>query len=908
MSDTERAELEEDRSDEQHPGGGTDGESSVTLPVLTLTSGVVLPQMVLTVALETEEATAAVDAALEGELNGGDGHVLLVPRIGQAHSSVGTIAKIDQAGDLPGGMRGVFMRGLRRARLGAAVPGTGDALWVEAHEVAPPEVTPQVESLAREYRAVLEAILEHRRAPQIAEFVRSVDGPEALADIIGYSPDVSLEAKVELLETLDLTERLRKVLAWGRETLAELELKAKVRTEVSDNLEARQREAILREQLAAIRKELGEDDGSAVEDYRLALAERVLPDNVASELAAEIDKLERTPEQAAEHGWIRTWIETVLGLPWDVRVDETLDLTAAREQMDADHTGLDEVKERLIEFLAVRKLRRERAQQAAVGDTDGHDTNADPAGNDTGHRTGEVAGDGTAAPADSESPTEPASPAGVPLPENPAPSTDPGLPAEPAPPRRGAILALVGPPGVGKTSLGRSVAEALGRPYVRVALGGVRDEAEIRGHRRTYVGARPGRIAKAIEEAGAMNPVMVLDEIDKVGSDWRGDPSSALLEVLDPAQNGTFRDHYLELDLDLGDVLFVATANTLDTIPAPLLDRMEVIQLDGYTTDEKVAIARDHLLGRQLVENGLLEGEVDITDAAITAVVEGHTREPGVRGLERKIAAILRKVAARVAERGVTDESSDAILVQPDDLRELLGRPRHRIDDERPKGVPGVATGLAVTGAGGDVLLVEAARVDRVPASAQPDGPESEAPLVTDGQRTSTGAGVGAGAGSLELTGQLGEVMVESGRIALSYLRANPDVLTSRSEAAAEDGAEPVRAVHEGRFHVHFPAGAIPKDGPSAGVTMTTALVSLLTERPMRSEVAMTGEISLTGRVLPIGGVKQKLLAAHRGGLREVVIPADNEADLDDVPEHVLEDLRVHLVSRIDDVLDVALR
>ncbi len=790
--------------------------ATLTLPMLTLTSGVVLPQMVLTVALETPEANAAVDAAL-----GTEGLVVLVPRIGDTHASVGTVAKIDQAGELPGGTRAVFLRGLHRARLGVAVPGTGDALWIEADEVAPSEPTEEDEALAREYRVVLEAILEHRGAPQIAEFVRSVEGPEALADIVGYSPDVSLEHKVEVLETPDLTQRLLMVLDWGRQTLAELELSAKVRNEVSDNLEQRQREAILREQMSAIRKELGDDEGSALDEYRKALEERDLPEAVASELASEIDKLERTPEQAAEHGWIRTWIETVLELPWDVTVPERLDLEAARRQLDSDHTGLDVVKDRLGEFLAVRKLRADRA----------------------------VSGDTSEAT---------------------------------APRSKGAILALVGPPGVGKTSLGRSVAEALGRPYVRVALGGVRDEAEIRGHRRTYVGARPGRIVKAIEEAGAMNPVMVLDEIDKVGADWRGDPSSALLEVLDPAQNSTFRDHYLELDLDLSDVLFVTTANVLDTIPAPLLDRMEVIELDGYTTDEKVAIARDHLVRRQLEESGLTDDDVSIEDDALRSIVEGHTREPGVRGLERKLGAVMRKVAARVA---TTDQSGPAIEVDPDKVRELLGRPRHRVDEDRPNGLPGIATGLAVTGVGGDVLLVEAARVD--------DRSDGE----RDGDHLSSGA--------LELTGQLGDVMVESGRIALSYLRANPEVLRTRGGVASK--VDPVESVHTGRFHVHFPAGAIPKDGPSAGVTMTTAMVSLLTGRPMRPEVAMTGEVSLHGRVLPIGGVKQKLLAAHRGGLTEVILPADNEADLEDVPDRVLADLDVHLVSKVDDVLDIAL-
>ncbi len=797
--------------------------STAALPVLTLTSGVVLPQMVLTIALETDEARSAIDAAMA---TGTD--VLLVPKLGERYATVGTVATIDQAGELPGGGRAVFVRGLRRARLGVAVPGTGDALWVEIDEVVEEPPTDEERQLAREYRALLENILELRRAPQIADFVRSVDTPGALADIVGYSPDISLEQKVEVLETLDLTERLEKVIAWARDTLAELELKAKVRAEVAENLEQHQREAILRQQMAAIRKELGEDDGALVDDYRAKLADRELPEHVQTAVLAEIDKLERTPEQAAEHGWIRTWLDTVLEVPWDVHAEERLDLTAARDQLDADHTGLDKVKDRLLEHLAVRKLRAER---------DGGSSTEEP-------------GKGR--------------------------------------PATGAILALVGPPGVGKTSLGQSIAEATGRPYVRVALGGVRDEAEIRGHRRTYVGARPGRIVKAIEEAGAMNPVMVLDELDKVGADWRGDPSAALLEVLDPAQNSTFRDHYLELDLDLSDVLFIATANVLDTIPGPLLDRLEVIQLDGYTLAEKVDIARDHLVGRQREAAGLRDGEVEVTDEALRAIVEGHTREPGVRGLERKLAEVMRKLAARVAGDGDGDEAALPARVDVEEVREHLGRPRHRIDEERPRGVPGVATGLAVTGAGGDVLLVEVARVDR--------GTE---PLGGDGTAIPAGPTVGA----LELTGQLGDVMQESGRIALSFLRANPEVL--RDQAA--DGEDPLSALHSGRFHVHFPAGAVPKDGPSAGVTMTTALVSALTGRPMRHEVAMTGEISLHGRVLPIGGVKQKLLAAHRAGITEVILPAANDADLDDVPDEVLEELRVHLVDDVRTVLELAL-
>lgn len=823
---------------------------TTSLPVLTLHNGVVLPQMVLTLTLETEDARAAVDAAMEA-----DSPVLLVPAVGERSSAVGTVAAIDQAGDLPGGARAVFLRGLRRARVGTTLPGAGDALWVSVEEVDEGEVTDEQRRLAEEYRAVLENILEHRKAPQIADFVRSVDGPSALADIMGYSPDIDFDQKVELLETLDLTERLGKVLVWGRQTLAALQLKEKVRADVSENLERGQREAILRQQMAAIRKELGDDDSSVIEEYRSQLAQRDLPEHVEHELSAEIDKLERTPEQAAEHGWIRSWIDAVLAFPWDVRSDEHLDLAAARAQLDVDHTGLQEVKERLLEFLAVRKLRSERAAEASPG---ADSTSISPASISTGSN-----------------------------------ATDrPGA---------GAILVLVGPPGVGKTSLGRSVAEALGRPYVRVALGGVRDEAEIRGHRRTYVGARAGRIVKAIEEAGAMNPVMVLDEIDKVGSDWRGDPSSALLEVLDPAQNSTFRDHYLELDVDLSDVVFVATANVLETIPPALLDRLEVIEIDGYTTAEKVAIARDHLVGRQLDAAGLTEEDVRLTDDALRVIIEGYTREAGVRGLERKLGAVMRKVATRVAtdESGTgnqaaaassedeasdddTGESDEKNLVDTENVRELLGRPRHRIDEQRPTDVPGVATGLAVTGAGGDVLIVETARVDDREST-------SERPIDS----------------ALELTGQLGDVMKESAQIVLSYLRANPEVLRDRLRDGTDE--DPSDALHRGRFHVHFPAGAIPKDGPSAGVTMTTALASLLTGRPMRSEVAMTGEVSLIGRVLPIGGVKQKLLAAHRAGITEVVLPADNEADLDDVPEDVLAGLEVHLASHVGEVLDHAL-
>ncbi len=761
---------------------------SLTLPVLPLSSGVVLPGMVVPLALETDEARAAVEAATEGRL-------LLVPRIDGLYTQVGTVAAVEDAGEVRRGLRAVVVRGVGRARIGVGVPGLGRALVVEADPVEEPEPTPRARQLAREYTAVVEAILEHRGAQGIAAALKELDDPGQIADTAGYSPDLSLEQKVQVLETVDVEARLEKVLEWAKGTLAELSLKERIRSEVSDGMEKQQREFLLRQQLAAIRKELGEDGDAdeAAERYRARAAEPGVPDEVRTAILREVDKLERTPEQNVEHGWIRTWLDTVTELPWGVVSDDTVELAHARRVLDADHEGLDDVKERIVEFLAIRTRRAEQGLDAAGGRGSG------------------------------------------------------------------AIITLVGPPGVGKTSLGESVARAMGRSFVRVALGGVRDEAEIRGHRRTYVGAMPGRIVRAIAEAGSMNPVVMLDEIDKVGADWRGDPSSALLEVLDPAQNHTFRDHYLEVDLDLSDVVFIATANVIDTIPGPLLDRMEVVSLDGYTEDEKVAIARDHLLPRQRERNAVGADEVRVSDEALRRIVTDHTREPGVRSLERAVGKLLRKVATELS----TGDAEAPVVVDAGDVRRWLGRPRFTEEVAERTSVPGVATGLAVTGAGGDVLFVEATSMP------------------------------GEG---LVLTGQLGDVMKESATIALSYIRSHAEELGLAD--VDFDGR---------RFHVHFPAGAIPKDGPSAGITMTTALVSLLTGRPVRSDVGMTGEVTLQGKVLPIGGLKQKVLAAHRFGLTDVVLPARNEADLEDVPEAVRAQLRFHPASDIAAVLAVAL-
>jgi len=802
---------------------------TMTLPVLPLTNDVVLPGMVVTLALETDEARAAADAAAKA-----GNTLLLVPRHAEGrYARMGTVASIENRGNLPGGMPALVIRATARAEVGLGVIGETSGLWVHASPVDDGEVTDEVAERATELRAALRALFDALGGRRLTEVLRGVEDPSTLADLVGWWPDLSVDRKVELLETLDLGARLTLVLGWVKDALAEHELSEKIRNDVSEGLESRQREFLLRQQMDAIRKELGEDDEDSVAGYRERLEALVeagaVSDATRKAIAREIERFERTPEQNVEHGWIRNWLDTVFEIPWAERSVDDYDIVRAREVLDADHTGLDEVKERIVEMLAVRKLLAERAVEDAAAQAEAGAPGDKAAGSE----------------AEGDEPT-------VPVIADIATATDNGR-------KPGAIVALAGPPGVGKTSLGASVARALGRKFTRVALGGIRDEAEIRGHRRTYVGAQPGRIVRALQEAGTMNPVILLDEVDKIGADWRGDPSSALLEVLDPAQNHTFRDHYLEVDLDLSDVLFLATANMLETIPGPLLDRMEVIRLDGYTHDEKVAIARDHLFDRQRARNGLREGEVEVTDAAYGEIVEGYTREAGVRSLERELGKLLRKAATAVARGEPTP-----IRVDEADVVRYLKRRRFHDEAADRTSVPGVATGLAVTGVGGDVLFVEATSMP--------------------------------GESGMTVTGQLGDVMKESAQIALSYVRSKADQLGI--DQTALDGK---------RFHVHFPAGAIPKDGPSAGITMTTALVSLLRGTPVRSTVAMTGEVTLSGRVLPIGGVKQKVLAAHRAGLREVILPLRNEADLDDVPEAVRAEMTFHPVADVAKVLDLAL-
>src|SRR6202049_2522072 len=762
---------------------------SELLPVLPMDDVVVLPHMAVTLAVEGDSQKAAIEAARQGSRLG-----LLVPRIDGHCGSIGTVARLGDSAELPTGAEAFMIRGEYRARLGSGQADIGGALWVQADPLLAPEPpTQKALELAREYRALLENLVESRGVPQVVQFLRAAKTPGHLADLAGYSPDLSTEQKLEVLETIDLEQRLTLLIKWTKSILADASLKEKIRSDVAEGMEKTQREFLLRQQLEAIKKQLNEGGSDIVAGYRKRVEEAGMPDGVRTEVERELHRLELTSEQNPEHGWIRTYLDWMLDIPWNTRSEDNYDLVEARRILDQDHTGLDDVKDRIIEFLAVRKLRKERGLNV-------------------------LGGRGS-----------------------------------------GAIITLVGPPGVGKTSLGESVARALGRKFARVSLGGIHDEADIRGHRRTYVGALPGRIVRALKEAGTKNPVIMLDEIDKVGNDWRGDPSAALLEVLDPAQNNTFRDHYLEVDLDLSEVLFIPTANVWETIPGPLLDRMELIRLDGYTSDEKLAIARDHLLSRQITQSGLRPEEITVDDSAINAVISGYTREAGVRNLERELGKMTRKVATAFA----TGELQPPVAVTPELVTKFLGRTKFDNEVAERTAVAGVATGLAVTGVGGDVLFVEATSV---------------------GEK-----------GSLTLTGQLGEVMKEAAPIALSYVRSH----------AAELGIDQELA-NKG-FHIHVPEGAIPKDGPSAGVTMTTAIVSLLTGRAVRSTVGMTGEVTLQGLVLPIGGVKQKVLAAHRMGLREVILPQRNEKDLDDVPESVRNEMTFHLARRVEDVLAAAL-
>lgn len=759
--------------------------------------------------------------------------------------TVGTIIQIAQVQRGQGGMQ-LLIHGEGRA-LALHYMDTPDK-GILAHlrgmedlEPAQPE-DPAFLALFRELRD-RSAELGNRRgipAEMLQQFMSGVTEPGPFADLVSFYVEMDTEAKQKLLEMLPVEERLRSLLLIVQRQLAMAEAQEEIQAQVQEELGERQREMLLREQMKAIQRELGEEDeGQEVAELRERIEALDLPEAALDEVERELGRLERTNQQSAEYQVIRTYLEWVADLPWNVRTEDKLELGPAEEILHEDHYGLEDVKDRVLEFLAVRQLASRRAVQEVE-----EEAAAEAELMDEAEDTEEV-----------EKET---------------------LEAKARATAKGPILLFVGPPGVGKTSIAKSIARALGRKYVRIALGGVRDEADIRGHRRTYVGAMPGRIIQALKQAKSHNAVILLDEVDKLGASMQGDPSSALLEVLDPAQNHEFTDHYLGVPFDLSEVLFIATANYVQNIPAPLYDRMEAVEFRGYTEAEKKAIADRYLLPRQTEEAGLEEGEFEVSDNALRTVISEYTREAGVRQLERELGKLARKAARRIASGGTVEVRVDT----PDEVKEFLGRTRVHPEQAGREDVVGVATGMYYTPMGGDIMFIEASAQQRTAPVSTPET-ESAAP----------------GFGNLVLTGQLGEVMKESARAALTYARSH----------AVRYGID-ARKAWGSEIHIHVPAGAIPKDGPSAGVAMTVAMVSVLSGTPVRSEVAMTGEVTLTGRVLPIGGVKEKLLGAHRAGIKTVMLPRANEADLDDLPREVMEQLEIHTVETIDEALSIALR
>ena len=789
------------------------------MPILPLRNIVAFPFIVVPLAVGIPRSIKLIEDAAENQrligLVAMRDPSVEEPTIGQTYE-VGTVGLIHKVVKAEDGSLQVIVQGLERFRVTEWI---ASQPYLRANIELVGDYTPdsvEAEALRRNLLELLRRLvsLMPQVPDQIVDFVNKLEDPRYMVYLTAANLRMTMEQAQKILEEDNMVEKMRMLISILTKELEILELGQKIRTEAQSEMEKAQREYFLREQLKAIKKELGEEDESAVdaEGYHKKIIEAGLPREAAKEAMRELSRMEKMPPQAAEYSVIKTYLDWLTDMPWQKRSEDNLDIDHARQVLDEDHYDLTEIKERLLEYLAVRKLRRER--NAAEESEEAHESAAD--------------------------------------------ESDKSL--EPAVEGQGTILCFVGPPGTGKTSLGRSIARALGREFTRMSLGGVRDEAEIRGHRRTYIGALPGRIIQAIKRVGTMNPVFMLDEVDKIGADWRGDPSSALLEVLDPQQNHAFRDHYLDVDFDLSQVIFIGTANLLEPVPAPLRDRMEILTLDGYTEYEKAYIAQGYLLPRQLKVNSLREKEVELSEEAIRAIIRDYTREAGVRNLEREIGRVCRKVATQVAA-GRPPESP---LVTPEKVREYLGKPRFFFEAALRTEKPGVATGLAVTAAGGEVLFVESA--------------------------------IMPGKERLTLTGQLGDVMKESAQIALSYVRSVANTL------CIDEG------FFEGKdIHLHVPAGAIPKDGPSAGVTMTTSLVSLLTNRPVRADVGMTGEVTLQGQVLPIGGVKQKILAAHRTGLKTVILPKRNEADLDDVPEDIRNSMHFVLAEMIDDVLNAAL-
>lgn len=833
-----------------------------TLPVLPLRDTVVYPGVAVPISAGRPGTVEAVQEALDG-----DRRLFAVAQKENVDDptpeilySVGTVVRIIQTHRVRGGVQ-LLVQGEGRAQsLGYRKEGEAmlAASLLAMDRIAPQQLQdPAFQALDRELRERAAELATRRGVPAEAlnQLIHGMDDPGAFADLVAFYLELPTAEKQKLLEALDDEERMRRTLVSVERELARIEAQEEIQARVQEELGERQREMLLREQLKQIQKELGdEDDRSDVEELRKRVEALVLDEDARTEVERELKRLERTSPQSAEYQVIRTFLEWVTELPWGDRTEDRIDLARSEEILEEDHYGLEDVKDRVLEFLAVRKLQMERAMEEAAAEAEVRAEETAPDGEpaeEEGRAAKGVSNGGTAGG------------------NGEGPAAGPGLggsdrekEAVEAAARavgRGPILLFVGPPGVGKTSIAQSIARALGRKYVRISLGGARDEADIRGHRRTYVGAMPGRIIQGMRQVKSKNPVFLLDEVDKLGVSFQGDPSAALLEVLDPAQNSAFTDHYLGIPFDLSEVLFVATANYVDRIPAPLLDRMERVDFAGYTEQEKLEIAKRYLIPRQRTENGLREEELGLDDDAILSVIQQYTREAGVRQLERELGKVGRKVARRIAAG-----KTPGVALGEEDVRELLGRPRVHPERMAQEDTVGVATGMFYTPMGGDIMFVEAS--------------------VMPGE-------------GLVLTGQLGDVMKESGRAALSYAKSHHSVL-----GIGED------SLKGKEVHIHVPAGAIPKDGPSAGITMATALVSALSGRKVRRDVAMTGELTLTGRVLPIGGVKEKLLGAIRAGIREIILPADNEADLEDLHPQVREQLKIHLVNELDEVIRVALR
>ncbi len=832
-----------------------------TLPVLPLRDTVVYPGVAVPISAGRPGTVEAVQEALDG-----DRRLFAVAQRENVDDptpeylySVGTIVRIIQTHRVRGGVQ-LLVQGEGRAQaLSYHTEGQGSlhAVLLETERQKPRDPTdPAFQALDRELRDRAAELGTRRGVPAEAlnQLIQGVDEPGPFADLVAFYLELETPEKQRLLELLDDEERMRECLLSVERELARIDAQEDIQAKVQSELGERQREMLLREQLKAIQKELGEEgDRDDVEEMRKRIEALELSEDQRSEVDRELRRLERTSPQSAEYQVIRTFLEWVTELPWQVRTEEKIDLARAEQILEEDHHGLDDVKDRVLEFLAVRKLQLDRErEEKATEEAEAAEV----------AKTAAAAAEATSAPGAAETPAAGAEPSGN------GPSGNGPSAAEPAEEDededrsftgRGPILLFVGPPGVGKTSIAQSIARSLGRKYVRISLGGARDEADIRGHRRTYVGAMPGRIIQGMRQAKSKNPVFLLDEVDKLGVSFQGDPSSALLEVLDPAQNSTFVDHYLGIPFDLSEVLFIATANYLDRIPGPLLDRMERVDFAGYTEAEKLEIAKRYLLPRQRKQNGLTDDELQMTDDAMLAIVQHYTRESGVRQLEREVGKFARKVARRIAGGKL-----EKLAATETDVRELLGRPRVHPERMSEEDTVGVATGMYYTPMGGDIMFVE--------ASVMP------------------------GEGGLVLTGQLGDVMKESGRAALSFAKANWERLGISKEA-----------LEKREVHIHVPAGAVPKDGPSAGITMATALVSAVSGRKVRHDVAMTGELTLTGRVLPIGGLKEKVLGAVRAGISEIILPYDNEADLDDLPDDIRTQLKFHLAETLDDVIEVAL-